>query len=265
MSGTDRLFTDGDAYERVIGRWSRVVGKTFLGWLGVPNGLRWVDVGCGNGAFTEELIALCAPAAVTALDPSGDQLAYARKRPGTKMADFRAGDAQALPLGDDSFDVAVMALVIPFLPDPAKGIAEMARVVRPGGWIATYMWDLPGGGPPNGPVSAVARSMGMTPQSLPNPAASGREAMQALWERAGLDAITTRVIRIPITYASFDDFWESNSLPAGPTGTMIHGLPPSERERLRTRLREQIPISADGRVIHDAWANAVKGQVPVSS
>lgn len=262
MSGTESLFTDGDAYERVIGRWSRVVGRVFLDWLDVPQGLRWVDVGCGNGAFTEELIAFSAPASVTALDPSNDQLAHARGRLGTAIADFRIGDAQALPIADRSVDAAVMALVIPFLPDPSKGVSELMRVVRPGGWVATYMWDLPGGGASNGPVSAVARQLGMIPPSLPNPAASGHEAMRALWEKAGLAEVETRVIRIPITYLSFDDFWASNSLPAGPTGTMIHGLPPDDKERLRARLREQAPITTDGRVVHEAWANAVKGRVP---
>ena len=80
MGQADKLFTDGEAYERLMGRWSRLVGEVFLGWLDFPKNLRWLDVGCGNGAFTEELIAHCAPAAVIAIDPSDDQLAYARTR-----------------------------------------------------------------------------------------------------------------------------------------------------------------------------------------
>ena len=135
MGQAEKLFTDGEAYERLMGRWSRLVGETFLDWLDVPNGLRWLDVGCGNGAFTEELIARCAPATVTAIDPSDDQLAYARTRLGAKTANFQVGDAQKLPFGDGSFDVAIMALVISFVPDPDKAAAEMARVVRPGGWV----------------------------------------------------------------------------------------------------------------------------------
>src|SRR6202040_2616502 len=110
-----------------------IVGEVFLDWLAVPNGLRWIDVGCGNGAFTEVLIARCAPSAVTAVDPSEGQLSFARTRPATKLAQFRIGDAQALPFPDNSFDAASMALVITFLSDPAKAVAEMARVVRPGG------------------------------------------------------------------------------------------------------------------------------------
>jgi ubiquinone/menaquinone biosynthesis C-methylase UbiE len=130
---------DGEVYERLMGRWSRLVGKAFLAWLGPAKRLQWLDVGCGNGAFTEEIIAHCAPATVTAIDPSEDQLAFARTRPQASIADFRIGDAQALLFGDASFDIAIMALVISFLPDPAKAVAEMARVVRSGGWVATYM------------------------------------------------------------------------------------------------------------------------------
>lgn len=97
MGEAEKLFTDGEAYERLMGRWSRIVGEGFLDWLSAPKNLRWIDVGCGNGAFTEELIARCAPAAVIAIDPSDDQLAYARTRPGLRMTDFRVGDAQNLP------------------------------------------------------------------------------------------------------------------------------------------------------------------------
>ena len=157
VSDDEKLFTDGKAYERRMGRWSRVVGEAFLDWLAVPKGLRWLDVGCGNGAFTEVLIARCAPAAVSAIDPSECQLSYARTRPEAKLAEFRVGDAQALPYPDRCFDAAAMALVISFVPDPIKAVAEMMRVVRPGGWVAAYMWDLPGGGIPVEPMFRALR------------------------------------------------------------------------------------------------------------
>ena len=146
------LFTDGEAYERMMGRWSRLVGETFLDWLDLPKGSRCLDIGCGNGAFTEEIIARCAPATVMAIDPSNEQLAFARTRPGAKMAEFELGDAQSLSFGDGTFDVAIMALVLAFLLDPAKAITEMARVIRPGGWVATYMWDIQNGGAPTTPI-----------------------------------------------------------------------------------------------------------------
>ena len=147
-------------YERLMGRWSRMVAEAFLEWIEAPKNVRWLDVGCGNGAFTEEVIARCAPAAVIAVDPSEDQLAYARTRTAASMADFRTGDAQTLPFADNSFDVAAMALVISFLPDPGRAVAEMARVVRPGGSVAAYMWDVPGGGVPVHPIYLALESMG---------------------------------------------------------------------------------------------------------
>jgi ubiquinone/menaquinone biosynthesis C-methylase UbiE len=174
MGQADKLFTDGEAYERLMGRWSRLVGERFLDWLDVPKGLHWLDVGCGNGAFTEEIVARCAPAAVMAIDPSEDQLAYARTRIKAEMADFRGGDAQKLTFDDSNFDVAVMALVISFLPNPDKVIAEMTRVVRSGGWVATYMWDIPAGGVPVDPIYVSLESMGMTSVRPPNPAAYAR-------------------------------------------------------------------------------------------
>lgn len=152
MNEAPNLFRDGQAYERMMGRWSHRVGEKFLDWLDAPKGLRWIDVGCGNGAFTEVLIARCAPAAVTGIDPSEHQIDYARERNSVRKAQFRVANAQSLPFGDNSFDAAAMALVISFLADPLKAAQEMARVVRPGGPVAAYMWDIPGGGLPVNPI-----------------------------------------------------------------------------------------------------------------
>jgi SAM-dependent methyltransferase len=262
MAEERSLFTDGAAYERLMGRWSVLVGEVFLDWLAQPKSLRWLDVGCGNGAFTELLVARCAPAEVQGLDPSESQIAYARTRPGVGLAQFRQGDAQALPFADGSFDAAVMALVISFLPDPAKAVAEMARVVRPGGWLGTYMWDIPGGGLPLQPIQVAMQSMGIASPNPPGFAVSRLDRMRALWEQAGLESIDTRVIRITVTYSDFDDFWESNSVPVGPSGKAIHDMSPSAREQLKAHLRGGLPKGPDGRISYTAHANAVKGQVP---
>ena len=263
MSEPDKLFTDGKVYERLMGRWSRLIAEPFLDWLDAPKNLSWLDVGCGNGAFTEELIARCAPAAVTAIDPSDDQIAYARTRPGASVADFCVGDAQKLPFGDNSFDIAAMALVISFLANPARAVAEMTRVVRPIGWVATYMWDTLGGGSPVHPIYLAMESMGMTSVRPPNPGASGQDAMEALWKNAGLESVETRIIRISTVYSGFDDFWTSNTVPIGPQGKIIAGMSAGVREELRTRVCDNLPASPDGRIVYEACANSVKGRVAV--
>jgi SAM-dependent methyltransferase len=260
VSETAKLFTDGEVYERLMGRWSRLIGEQFIGWLGIPKGLRWLDVGCGNGAFTEELIARCAPAAVTAIDPSDDQLDFARMRPGAKMAQFQRGDAQALAFGPDTFDVTVMALVLAFLPDPTKAVAEMMRVTKPGGVVATYMWDLPSGGAPVTPIYAAFKSMGMQPPLPPRPQDSTQAVMRELWEGAGLRSVEIREFRIPVTYADFDDFWDSNTVPIGPQGKLIAAMTPTDRDKLRARLRDQLAPHSDGRIVYESFANAVKGR-----
>src|SRR5882762_3380080 len=129
-------FDDGASYEQMMGIWSRSAGEIFLDWLAPPLGLRWIDIGCGNGAFTELLVERCAPVEVQGIDPSEGQLAFARGRPATRLAAFHQGDSMALPYPADRFDAAIMALVIVFVPDPTKGIDEMVRVVRPGGTVA---------------------------------------------------------------------------------------------------------------------------------
>jgi SAM-dependent methyltransferase len=261
MSQTSHLFADGEAYERLMGRWSRLAGEIFLDWLDIPANVRWLDVGCGNGAFTAALIARCAPAEVIGIDPSEGQLSFARTRLGAKSAQFRIGDAQALPFGDDRFDVAVMALVITFLSDPGKAVSEMARVVRPGGWVGTYMWDVPGGGTPVHPIYVAMESLGMPSPRPPGAEVSRRDAMQALWKDAGLESIETQVIRIPVMYSDFDDFWDSNTVPVGPQGKAIQEMSQTVRAQLRARLREQLPVGPDGRIAYTSFANAVKGRV----
>ena len=261
MDAPINLFTDGKAYERLMGRWSQIVGATFLDWVDPPRGLDWLDVGCGNGAFTEVLIARADPRAITGIDPSDGQISYARTRPGAKRAAFRVGDAQALPFADKSFDAASMALVITFLSDPLKAAREMARVVKPGGAVATYMWEFPDGFPIR-PLAAAMKSMGLPEPVRPNVEASHRDNMLAFWHDAGLQAVESTVIRIRVAFADFDDFWELSTAPVGPSGKAFTQMTPETRAQLKAKLREQLPIAADGSIAYEAFANAVKGRVP---
>src|SRR3954470_7995294 len=207
MANNQIRFDDGAAYERYMGAWSQLVGQAFLDWISPERGLRWLDVGCGNGAFTEMLVARCAAASVQGIDPSEAQLAFARARPVLRGAQFRQGDAMALPFSDDTFDAAVMPLVIFFVPDPAKGVAEMARVVCAGGTVAAYAWDMEGGGFPYEALHDEMRGLGVAVPTPPSREASRIDAMLDLWTGAGLDGIETREITVRRTFAHFDDYW----------------------------------------------------------
>jgi ubiquinone/menaquinone biosynthesis C-methylase UbiE len=255
-------FDDGAAYERMMGTWSRLAGDIFLDWLAPRPGLRWIDVGCGNGAFTARLIERCTPTEVQGIDPSEAQLAFARTRPDAHLAEFHQGNAMALPFPNSRFNVAVMALVIFFVPDPAKGVAEMVRVVSPGGTVAAYAWDIRGDGSPTNPIGAELRTMGLEQPLPPSADASRIEALHNLWASAGLEAVETREITVSRTFADFDSFWTITSTTPG-INSIVAGMSSSSVDRLKRQLQDRLPPDPDGRVTYAARANAVKGRLPM--
>ena len=253
-------FVDGAAYERYMGRWSRLAGETFLDWLAPGSGLRWLDVGCGTGAFTEMIVERCAPAAVEGIDPSERQLAFARRRPGTLMAQFRQGDAMALPFPDHVFDVAVMPLVIFFVPEPARGVAEMARVVRTGGAVTAYAWDMDEGGFPYDHLQSEMRQLGVAVPTPPSPDASRIGAMRDLWTAAGLVGVETREIAVERTFTDFVDYW--TTVLGGPSvGPSLAAMAPGDLALLKERMQARLPADPSGRITYGARANAIKGRV----
>ena len=262
MASNEIRFDDGAAYERYMGKWSQLVGEAFLQWLGPEPGLRWLDVGCGNGAFTEMLVERCAPSAVDGIDPAEGQLAYARTRTAARVATFRQGDAMALPFPDDAFDAAVMPLVIFFVPDPAKGVAEMARVVRPGGLVTAYAWDmLAAGGFPYESLQAEMQAMGIAVPHAPSRDASRIDVMRDLWTGAGLVDVDTRELTVRRTFDDFDDYW--STVLGGPSvGRQLRAMGSTDVERLQSRMRERLPADNAGRISYAARANAIKGRVP---
>jgi SAM-dependent methyltransferase len=261
MAAAEIRFDDGAAYERYMGKWSQLAGETFLDWLSPKSGLRWLDVGCGNGAFTQMLVGRHAPVSVQGIDPSEEQLAYARARPALRAVQFRQGDAMAQPFPDATFDAAVMPLVIFFVPDPARGVAEMARVVCPGGTVAAYAWDMLGGGFPYEALWVEMRATGVEVPLPPSPGASRMDAMRDLWTGAGLDAVETREITVQRRFADFDEYWAS--ILGGPSvGRQLAAMASEDLTLLQARMRTRLPAEANGRITYSARANAVKGRVP---
>jgi SAM-dependent methyltransferase len=179
------------------------------------------------------------------------------------VAQFRQGDAMAVPFPDNAFDVAVMALVIFFVPDPIRGVAEMVRVVRPGGTVAAYAWDMVGGGFPLDAMHAEMRALGLTPGLPPSVDASRMDALRDLWTHAGLEAVETREITVQRTFADFDDFWTTSRTSASVRST-IGAMTPGDVELLEARLRGRFPADAAGRITQSARANAVTGRVEKS-
>jgi SAM-dependent methyltransferase len=253
-------FEDGDAYDRGMSPWSRLAGQAFLEWLAPRPGLQWLDVGCGTGTFTELIAERCAPAEVQGVDPSEGQLAIARLRRGAHNVAFRQADAMALPFEQQRFDAAVMALVIFFVPDPARGAAEMARVVRPGGLVGAYAWDVLGGGFPFEPIWEETRAAGVTPLLPPNPWAGGLEPLRLMWKAAGLEAVETREIVVERSFSTFEDYWATSTITGG-VRPPLDAMPVEERNKLKARVRDRMPADSLGRVTWSARANAVKARV----
>jgi SAM-dependent methyltransferase len=265
MTNDQIRFDDGAKYERYMGKWSQFAGETFLDWLAPKPGLRWLDVGCGNGAFTEMLIKRLAPASVDGIDPSEEQLAYARTRFTSRAAntgpvEFQPGDAMALPFSDDTFDAAVMPLVIFFVPQPAQGVAEMARVVGAGGSVSAYAWDIDGGGFPYDALWVEMRAMGALVPLPPSTEAARIGAMRDLWIGAGLEGVETREIAVQRTFVDFDDYW--TTILGGPSvGKGLATMTADNLERLKTKMRAILPTDVAGHITYGARANAVKGRV----
>lgn len=253
-------FEDGARYEASMGVWSRLAGEIFLEWLAPRTAWRWLDVGCGNGAFTRLIAERCQPTEIHGIDPSEGQLAFARTSLGGR-ATLRRGDAMSLPYSDGTFDVAVMALVVVFVPDPARGVQEMTRVVRPGGAVAAYVWDMQGSGFPLHPITDTLSAMGFASAQPPRPAASSADFLQRLWQDAGLQAVQPREIVVTRTFADFDEYW-SAGLASATLAPVIAQLGPRNAATLKERVRIRLHGDRGRPIVCHALANAIRGVRP---
>ncbi len=225
----------------------------------------WVEVGCGTGALSAQILERVVPASLVAIDPSAGFIAKARAAIPDPRATFGLGDAQALALPSTSADVVVSALVLNFVPDRQKALAEMRRVARRGGTVALYLWDYPGGGvefmrafwtaataldPRARDLTEDKRFPFCTPDSL-----------TAALAEAGLTDIRCQPLTAPTVFRDFEDFWHPFTLGAGPAPGYCSGLASDARQRLRDKLELALPRSGDGSIPLNARAWAVKASV----
>lgn len=254
-------FDDGAAYEKFMGVWSRKVGEQFLDWLAPEKGLSWIDIGCGNGAFTELLTERTAPRSILGVDPSDAQLKFARERHRAGVARFEQGGAESLPAADRSLDAATSGLVLFFVPDPAKGAAEMRRVTKPGGSVSAYVWDLLDGGFPLHVFHEHLIAMDLPSPLPPSAEISRMPALTALWKDAGFDEVETKVITVTREFPDFETVWQTSL--SGPRLSAVNAtLTDEKRSELKERVRAGLPANADGSITATARAHAVRGRAP---
>jgi len=240
-----------DAYTRFMGQYSEPLAQGFADFAGIRAGQRVVDVGCGAGALTAELVARVGPANVAAIDPSEPLLAAASAR--FPDLDVRLGSAEQLPYADDSFDAALAQLVVHFMTDPVAGLAEMARVVVPGGVVAACVWDHAGG---DGPLSTFWEAVKDVDPSAPDESglAGAREGHLAeLGAAAGLRDIESERLSVSVAFPTLADWWEPYTLGVGPAGAYVAGLDDTAREGLLERCAELLP-APPFTIVASAWS-----------
>lgn len=262
--GRTSMWSGGD-YDRLMGRWSLLLAPELIAFAGIGDGQHVLEVGCGTGSLTRALLATGPGVRVTGIDGSAEYIALNQQATRDPRARLEQGDAQTLPYRDDAFDGALSLLVMNFIPDPARALAEMRRVVRPGGPIAAAVWDYADG-------MQMLRHLWDEAAALDPAAAPKHEGrmplcrpgeLAALWEAGGLDAVAETGLTIRMEFASFDDYWQPFLGGVGPSGAYVRSLDPARQASLRDRLRDILaggrddaPLSLGAR----AWA--VRGRVP---
>jgi ubiquinone/menaquinone biosynthesis C-methylase UbiE len=228
-----------DAYDRFMGRFSEPLAVRFADFAGIEAGQRALDVGCGPGGLTAQLVDRLGADAVSAVDPSAPFVAAVRER--LPLFDVRSAAAERLPFPDDSFDCALAQLVVHFMADPVAGLSEMGRVTRPGGVVAACVWDHAGGG---GPLATFWQAVYDTDPTAHDESRlpGAREGHLAeLCQAAQLKDIEPRSLTVTVRFATFDDWWEPFTLGVGPAGVYVAGLDEAQRDGLRSRCMRLLP------------------------
>lgn len=259
------LSSDGDGYERQMGRWSRTLAPLFLRFTGVAAARHVLDVGCGTGSLAFCLAGRRGIDEVTGLDLSPAYVAHARRRDEGRRVDFQVGDACALPFADRSFDHALSMLVLQFVPRAERAVREMVRVTRRGGTVAAATWDSAGG--------LIAQRLVFDTAALVDPAGHAARAaafgrplsrpgeLARLWQSVGLADVVQDMLTIRMDFASFGDFWAPAEGGDGPVAQYIQTLDAGLRRRLRSAVeRAYLAGAADGPRSYAATAWVVRGK-----
>jgi SAM-dependent methyltransferase len=258
------VWSSGENYEAYVGRWSRPVARGFLEWLDLPAGGRWLDVGCGTGALTDEVLTGSAPATVVGLDPAPAFVAHAAHSVSDPRARFAVGDARALPVTDGWADAAVSGLMLNFVAERTRALAEMRRACRRGGVVAAYVWDYAGG------MQLISRFWAAAEELDP---AVRRDAegvrfgfcrpgpLRAMFGAAGLAAVDVGEVVVPTVFRDFDDAWSPFLRGTGPAPAYAASLDDDHRAGLAARFRSTLPADDDGSIRLTARAWTVRGSV----
>jgi SAM-dependent methyltransferase len=228
-----------EAYDRFMGRYSRLLSSQLAEFASVRSGQRVLDVGCGTGALTSELVARLGPTAVAAVDPSEPFVAATRERhPGV---DVRRSPAEHLPFPDATFDAALAQLVVHFMKDPVAGLAEMGRVTRRNGIVAACVWDHGGREGPLRIFWDAARALDPEVDDESHLAGARKGHLSELFEAAGLRQIESTAISVRLEHPTFDAWWEPFTRGVGPAGAYLASLDAAQRITLREGCRRRVP------------------------
>ena len=249
-----------EAYDRFMGRFSGPLAGEFASRAGVVAGQRVLDVGCGPGALTGELVGRLGPGSVVAVDPSAPFVAAARQR--FPAVDVRRGSAEDLPFGDDGFDASLAQLVVHFMADPVRGLREMGRVTRPGGVVAACVWDHAGRGSPLAVFWEAVRALDPAADTESGLAGTREGHLAELADAAGLSAVESSTLTVTVHFESFDAWWEPFTMGVGPAGAYVGALDDDGRAVLRDGCEALLP-AAPFDVAASAWCVVARagGQV----
>jgi ubiquinone/menaquinone biosynthesis C-methylase UbiE len=262
MTESAYRFDDACAYDKFMGPWTRAAGTCFLSWLGASPGMRWLDVGCGSGGFTTLILDNYDPSAVVGIDPAKAQIESARRRVRGGIAEFELGHAEALPYGSASFDVVVSALVLNFIGDRRRALAEMRRVAKQGATAAAYVWDFAAEQSPSWPLRRAMKLLGVRVPEVPGTSCSTDAALRSLFAEAGFEQIATTSFAVTRSFPNFTTFWEVQTPNYSPLSEEVADLGAHERARLIDVVLGELTSAQDGSVRYAAKANAIKARVP---